>query len=162
MTMPKQIDVKVTKPQNKHGQGRTRKCPILSSFDRILRLWWLRTLLFYVNHDILSFAAYFLSICIRWFLLLLFCHFWWRDHFFSGVFVFYREETVYLQSQDIELSCGVPLFNLFLWLSSRSLQKKRKGNGKYPCLTLLHIWNFKVMLLPSLIWYMYNNMHVIL
>ena len=31
MTMPKQIDVKVTKPQNKHGQGRTRKCPI--SFD---------------------------------------------------------------------------------------------------------------------------------
>ena len=26
--MPKQIDVKVTKPQNKHGQGRTRKCPI--------------------------------------------------------------------------------------------------------------------------------------
>ena len=28
MTMPKQIDVKVTKPQNKHGQGRTRKCPI--------------------------------------------------------------------------------------------------------------------------------------
>ena len=25
--MPKQIDVKVTKPQNKHGHGRTRKCP---------------------------------------------------------------------------------------------------------------------------------------
>ena len=28
MTMPEQIDVKATKPQNKHGQGRTRKCPI--------------------------------------------------------------------------------------------------------------------------------------
>ena len=28
MTMPKQIDIKVTKPQNKHGQGRTRKCPV--------------------------------------------------------------------------------------------------------------------------------------
>ena len=28
MTMPKQIDVKVTEPQNKHGHGRTRKCPI--------------------------------------------------------------------------------------------------------------------------------------
>ena len=28
MTMPKQIDVKVTNPQYKHGQGRTRKCPI--------------------------------------------------------------------------------------------------------------------------------------
>ena len=28
MTMPKQIDVKPTKPQHKHGQGRTRKCPI--------------------------------------------------------------------------------------------------------------------------------------
>ena len=28
MTMPKQIDVKVTKPQNKHGNGRTRKWPI--------------------------------------------------------------------------------------------------------------------------------------
>ena len=29
MTMPKQIDVKVTKPQNKnlYGQGKTRKCP---------------------------------------------------------------------------------------------------------------------------------------
>ena len=27
--MPKQIDVKVTKPQNKRGQGRTRKCPIV-------------------------------------------------------------------------------------------------------------------------------------
>ena len=26
--MPKQIDVKVTKPQNKHEQGRTWKCPI--------------------------------------------------------------------------------------------------------------------------------------
>ena len=26
--MPKQIDVKVTKLQNKHGQGTTRKCPI--------------------------------------------------------------------------------------------------------------------------------------
>ena len=26
--MPKQIDVKAAKPQNKHGQGRTRKCPI--------------------------------------------------------------------------------------------------------------------------------------
>ena len=30
MTMLKQIDFKVTKPQNKHGHGRTRKCPILS------------------------------------------------------------------------------------------------------------------------------------
>ena len=28
MTMPKQIDVKATKPQNKHGHGRTRQCPI--------------------------------------------------------------------------------------------------------------------------------------
>ena len=28
MTMPKQIDVKATKPQNKHGQGGTRQCPI--------------------------------------------------------------------------------------------------------------------------------------
>ena len=28
MAMPKQIDVKVTKPQNKNGHGRTRKCPI--------------------------------------------------------------------------------------------------------------------------------------
>ena len=28
MTMPKQIDVKATKPQNKPGQGGTRKCPI--------------------------------------------------------------------------------------------------------------------------------------
>ena len=28
MTMPKRIDVKVTKPQNKNGHGRTRKCPI--------------------------------------------------------------------------------------------------------------------------------------
>ena len=32
MTMPKQIDVKVTKPQNKHGQGRTRKCPIMNRY----------------------------------------------------------------------------------------------------------------------------------
>ena len=30
--MPKQIDVKVTKPQNKHGQGRTRKCPIMNIY----------------------------------------------------------------------------------------------------------------------------------
>ena len=30
--MPNQIDVKVTKPQNKHGQGRTRKFPIVLSF----------------------------------------------------------------------------------------------------------------------------------
>ena len=29
--MPKQIDVKVTKPQNKHRHGGTRKCPILYS-----------------------------------------------------------------------------------------------------------------------------------
>ena len=28
MTMSKQIDVKATKPQNKHRQGRTWKCPI--------------------------------------------------------------------------------------------------------------------------------------
>ena len=28
MKMPKQIDVKVTKPQNKDGNGRTRKWPI--------------------------------------------------------------------------------------------------------------------------------------
>ena len=28
MMMPKQIDIKVTKPQNKHGHGRIRKCPI--------------------------------------------------------------------------------------------------------------------------------------
>ena len=28
MTMPKQIDIKVTKPQNKHGQEKTGKCPI--------------------------------------------------------------------------------------------------------------------------------------
>ena len=28
ITMPKQIDVKVTKPQNKHGHGTTRKCPL--------------------------------------------------------------------------------------------------------------------------------------
>ena len=27
MTMPKQIDVKVTKPKHKHRQGRTRKRP---------------------------------------------------------------------------------------------------------------------------------------
>ena len=27
MTMSKQIDVKVIKPQNKHGQRRTLKCP---------------------------------------------------------------------------------------------------------------------------------------
>ena len=26
--MPKQIDVEVSKPQNKHGHRRTRKCPI--------------------------------------------------------------------------------------------------------------------------------------
>ena len=32
MTMPKQIDVKVTKTQNKHGQGRTRKCPVITDF----------------------------------------------------------------------------------------------------------------------------------
>ena len=25
--MPKQIDVKETKPPNKHGHGKTRKCP---------------------------------------------------------------------------------------------------------------------------------------
>ena len=30
MSIPKQIDVKATKPQNKHRQGRTRKCPILT------------------------------------------------------------------------------------------------------------------------------------
>ena len=28
MTIPKQNDVKVTKPQNKHVYGRTKKCPI--------------------------------------------------------------------------------------------------------------------------------------
>ena len=28
MTMPKQIDVEVTKPQNKHGQWKNRKCPV--------------------------------------------------------------------------------------------------------------------------------------
>ena len=31
MTMPKQIDVRVTKPQNKHGHGRNRKCSIHSN-----------------------------------------------------------------------------------------------------------------------------------
>ena len=33
MTMPKQIDVKATKPQYKHGQGRTQKCPITEDFS---------------------------------------------------------------------------------------------------------------------------------
>ena len=43
MTMPKQIDVKVTNPQNKHGQGKTRKFPIgsdeycFTSRSRIIR-----------------------------------------------------------------------------------------------------------------------------
>ena len=32
MTMPKQIDVKVTKPQNKHGHGTTRKCLFVFNF----------------------------------------------------------------------------------------------------------------------------------
>ena len=32
MTMHKQIDVKVTKPQNKHGYGTTRKCPIGTTY----------------------------------------------------------------------------------------------------------------------------------
>ena len=31
MTMPKQINVKVTKQQNKHGHGSTRKCPIIDA-----------------------------------------------------------------------------------------------------------------------------------
>ena len=31
MTMLKQNDIKVTKPQNKHGHGRIRKCPIGTS-----------------------------------------------------------------------------------------------------------------------------------
>ena len=38
MTMPKQIDVKVTKPQNTHGQGRTRKCIIDLAYKFIKRL----------------------------------------------------------------------------------------------------------------------------
>ena len=35
MTMPKQIDIKVTtgKPQNKHGYGTTRKCPIGTTYS---------------------------------------------------------------------------------------------------------------------------------
>ena len=28
MTIPKQIDVKVTKPQNKHAHGRNKKCSV--------------------------------------------------------------------------------------------------------------------------------------
>ena len=46
MTMPKQIDAKVTKPQRKHGQGRTRKCPIVAehSTDLDLKYWY------YVNN----------------------------------------------------------------------------------------------------------------
>ena len=32
MTMPLQIDVKVTNPQNNHGHGRTRKCPFKVKF----------------------------------------------------------------------------------------------------------------------------------
>ena len=45
--LPKQIDVKATKPQHKHGQGRTWKCPIqqmdpcwihVSSYDVIFKL----------------------------------------------------------------------------------------------------------------------------
>ena len=33
--MPKQIDIKVTtgKPQNKHGYGTTRKCPIGTTYS---------------------------------------------------------------------------------------------------------------------------------
>ena len=40
MTMPKQIDVKATKPQNKHGQGKTRKYPISEIFGtEQIRKW---------------------------------------------------------------------------------------------------------------------------
>ena len=33
MEMPKQIDLKMTKLQNKHGHGRTRKCLIEQSIQ---------------------------------------------------------------------------------------------------------------------------------
>ena len=33
--MSKQIDVKETEPQNKHGHGRTQKCPIMNQKNRI-------------------------------------------------------------------------------------------------------------------------------
>ena len=36
--MPTQIDVKVTKPHNKHGHGRTRKSPIRSIAYRFILL----------------------------------------------------------------------------------------------------------------------------
>ena len=39
ITMPKQIDVKVTKPQNKHGHGRTRKCHIENLQSMIGRIF---------------------------------------------------------------------------------------------------------------------------
>ena len=37
MTMPKQIDVKVTKRQNKHGHGSTGKCPISLFLEKELQ-----------------------------------------------------------------------------------------------------------------------------
>ena len=39
MKMPKQIDVKVTKPQNKHGHGRTWKCPITTKLAQSILGW---------------------------------------------------------------------------------------------------------------------------
>ena len=39
LTLPKQIDVKATKPQNKHGQERPRKCPIATHFHYVQCVW---------------------------------------------------------------------------------------------------------------------------
>ena len=39
--MPKQIDVKVSKPQNKHGHRRTRKCPIENLKSMIGRIFYI-------------------------------------------------------------------------------------------------------------------------
>ena len=39
--MPKQIDVKVSKPQNKHGHRRTLKCPIENLQSMIGRIFYI-------------------------------------------------------------------------------------------------------------------------
>ena len=61
MTMPKQIDVKVTKPQNKNGHGRTRKCPIagilVTIFGAFINTCQRRCILFRVSLPLLAFRS---------------------------------------------------------------------------------------------------------
>ena len=58
MVMPKQIDVKVTKPQNKNGHGRTRKCPIagilVTIFGAFKNICQRRCILFRVSLPLLT------------------------------------------------------------------------------------------------------------